>query len=89
MEILKPYFPGNGPTPSFYTHGGSLYALGLIYSGDRDQTVNDFILNAMKNPAYNSNETLIHGGCLGLGLSNLGAPEEEANLSNLKIWMFL
>ena len=83
MEILKPYFPGAAGTPSFYTHGGSLYALGLIHTGDRDQSVIDFILNAIKNPSNNSNETLIHGACLGLGLVNLLSSEEEQNLSIL------
>jgi 26S proteasome regulatory subunit N2 len=83
MEILKPYFPGASPNPSFYTHGGSLYALGLVHTGDRDQSVNDFILGIIKNPSYNSNETLIHGACLGLGLVNLCAFGEEENLSKI------
>ncbi len=81
MEILKPYFPGAAGTPSFYTHGGSLYALGLVHTGDRDQSVIDFILSAIKNPSNNSNETLIHGACLGLGLVNLLSSEEEQNLA--------
>ncbi len=86
MEILKPYFPGNSPTPSFYTHGGSLFGLGLIHTGDRDQNVNDFILSTIKNANNNSNETLIHGGCLGLGLVNLWSSEEAHSLSkSLKV----
>ena len=85
MEILKPYFPGNSPNPSFYTHGGSLFGLGLIHTGDRDQSVIDFILNAVKNPSYNSNETLIHGACLGLGLVNLNSSEGEENLGTFRI----
>lgn len=81
MEILNPYFPGQQATPSWFTHGGSLYALGLIHAGDRDQDIIKFILGALKNPAYNSNETLIHGACLGLGLVNLGSCDEEDNLT--------
>lgn len=80
MEILNPYFPGALATPSWYTHGGSLYALGLIHAGDRNQDVITFILNAIKNPVYNANESLIHGAALGLGLVNLGSCDEEDNL---------
>ena len=81
MELLKPYFPGNQPNPQWSTHSGSLFGLGLIHAGDKDQEVNNFLLNAIKNPSYNGNEILIHGACLGLGLVNLGSCDgEEDNL---------
>lgn len=81
MEILNPYFPGATATPSWFTHGGSLYGLGLIHAGDKSQDVIDFILRNIKQPAYNSNETLIHGAALGLGLVNLGSCDEQDNIA--------
>jgi 26S proteasome regulatory subunit N2 len=79
VDILQPYFPGATPNPSWYTHGGSLYGLGLIHAGDKSQDVIDSILRYIKQPAYNSNENLIHGGALGLGLVNLGSCDEQDN----------
>jgi 26S proteasome regulatory subunit N2 len=80
MEILTPYFPNSSPTPSWYTHGGSLYALGLIHAGDRDQKVIEHILSNIKNPTFNQNENFVHGAALGLGLVNLGSSAEEDNV---------
>ena len=77
MDILQPYFPGASPNPQYYTHGGSLYGLGLIHAGKKNQDVIDFLINAIKNPQNNANETIIHGACLGLGLVCLGSGEED------------
>jgi hypothetical protein len=54
MELLKPYFPGNTPSPNYYAHGGSLYALGLIHSNSKSPVVTDFITQAIANA--NGNE---------------------------------
>jgi 26S proteasome regulatory subunit N2 len=85
MEILQPYFPGSAQTPNVYTHGGSLYALGLIHQGHKNQEAIDYILNIIRNPGYNSNDMIMHGACLGLGLigfasSDLTLYEELKNI---------
>lgn len=77
MEILKPYFPNSTPTPNFYAHGGSFYALGLIHIGTRNPEVLNFLISAIKNPANNQNEVLIHGACLGIGLIGLASCDES------------
>jgi 26S proteasome regulatory subunit N2 len=77
MEILNPYFPGSSPNPHFYTHGGSLYGLGLIHAGEKNQDVINFLINAIKNPANQANEIIIHGACLGLGLVCFGMGDQE------------
>lgn len=32
MKLLKPYLPTDGVSSSFYSEGGSLFALGLIHA---------------------------------------------------------
>ena len=76
MEVMHPYLPGNLPTPKYYAHGGSLYGLGLIYYNTKNPEILSFLLNAIKNPTNNQNETLIHGACLGIGLVNLASQDE-------------
>ena len=68
MEILKPYFPSASGTPNYYAHGGAYYGLGLIHAGTNNAEILNFLIAAIKNPANNQNETLIHGACLGIGL---------------------
>lgn len=76
MEILRPYFPtGNAANPNFYAYGGSFYALGLINMGTRNPEVLNTLITAIKNPAYNQNEVLIHGACLGIGLTGLASAD--------------
>lgn len=75
MELLKPYFPGNTPTPNYYAHGGSLYALGLIHSNTKDPQVTSFILQAIQNA--NGNEQILHGATLALGLIGIGSEDTQ------------
>ena len=77
MELLKPYFPGNTPTPNFYAHGGSLFSLGIIHWKSKNQDHINFMLNAIKSPNNNQNEQIIHGACLGMGLIGLGSEDES------------
>jgi 26S proteasome regulatory subunit N2 len=76
MEVMRPYLPGNLPTPKFYAHGGSLYGLGLIYYNTKNQETLNFLINAIKNPTNNQNEVLIHGACLGIGLVGMASNDE-------------
>lgn len=81
MEILQPYFPGATGSPNMYTHGGSLYALGLIHHGDKDQDVINYLMQQIKSPDNNGNDQIVHGACLGLGMVCL-ASENDENHSN-------
>ena len=44
--------------------------------GTKNQEVINQLLAAIKNPAHNQNETLIHGACLGIGLIGLASHDE-------------
>lgn len=48
--------------------GGGLYALGLIHA-NHGGTIIDYLLNQLKGA---TNESVKHGGCLGLGLAAMG-----------------
>lgn len=76
MEILTPYLPNSSPNPKYFAHGGSLYALGLIHYNTKNQEVLNYLLNAIKNPANNQNEAIIHGACLGIGLIGFASNDE-------------
>lgn len=74
MDLLKPYFPGNTPTPNYYAHGGSLYALGLIHSNTKDAQVLQFITDQVA--ACNNNEQILHGATLAMGLIGIGSEDQ-------------
>lgn len=76
MEIMTPYLPGSTPTPKYYAHGGSLYALGLIHYNTKNQEILNYLLDAIKNPGNNQNEAIIHGACLGIGLVGFASNDE-------------
>lgn len=87
LRLLSPYLPSAGSSsgstsPSAYSEGGALYALGLIAaSGGRDValpttdgTSSDakvYLLEALRN--VSGNEVVQHGACLGLGLASMAS----------------
>jgi 26S proteasome regulatory subunit N2 len=87
LILLSPYLPSaagpGGPTsPSAYSEGGALYALGLIAAtGGRDETLPNrdggatdskaYLLEALR--AASNNEVVQHGACLGLGLAAMAS----------------
>ncbi|EGG01079.1 uncharacterized protein MELLADRAFT_50220 [Melampsora larici-populina 98AG31] len=73
MEILQPYLPG-GASSSFYSEGGSLFALGLINANHGGATVLDYIRNLMKN---SNSEIIQHGAALGLGVAGMSSGNED------------
>lgn len=77
--MLAPYLPGGGSSDAYETSAG-LYALGLIHAGYGSKVVPQ-ILEAL---AETTDETVQHGGCLGLGLASLGSarPEVADSLRN-------
>ncbi|KAF8442751.1 armadillo-type protein [Terfezia claveryi] len=68
MKLLEPYLPRQGVAAgSAYSQGGSLYALGLIYA-NHGTDVLDFLRTQFKTT---SDETVQHGGALGLGVAGM------------------
>ncbi|KAF8471780.1 armadillo-type protein [Kalaharituber pfeilii] len=68
MKLLDPYLPRQGvASGSPYSQGGSLYALGLIYANHGTDVLN-FLREQFKNT---SDETVQHGGALGLGVAGM------------------
>ena len=45
MTLLKPYLPGQTATPSYYAHGGSMMALGLIFQKTKDKVKFKYLVN--------------------------------------------
>ncbi|KAK3076264.1 hypothetical protein LTS18_013472, partial [Coniosporium uncinatum] len=73
-KLLEPYLPKDTPTPnSSYSQGGSLYALGLIYTNHGSQVLD--YLRTQFNKA--TEEVVQHGGALGLGLAGMATGSDE------------
>ena len=60
-----------------YSNGGALYGLGLIYTGTNDATIVDYIIDKTTNPTLNQNEVVMHGACLGLGLTAFASSNDN------------
>ncbi|KAJ4286238.1 proteasome regulatory particle base subunit [Kalmusia sp. IMI 367209] len=74
QKLLDPYLPKDSVSSgSHYEQGGSLYALGLIYSNHGTHVL-DYLLNQFQNA---SEEVIQHGGALGLGVAGMGTGSEE------------
>ncbi|KAF8251062.1 26S proteasome regulatory complex, non-ATPase subcomplex, Rpn2/Psmd1 subunit [Wilcoxina mikolae CBS 423.85] len=68
MKLLQPYLPQEGvATGSPYSQGGSLYGLGLIYANHGTDVLE--FLRKQFNAAQD--ETVQHGGALGLGVAGM------------------
>lgn len=52
-----------------YSNGGALYGLGLLYTGTSNQEIIDYIIGIITSPTHSQNEVVMHGACLGLGLT--------------------
>lgn len=80
MKILQPYLPTSnnvGELP--FQEAGALFALGLIHAGlgsgckeSKDAVV--YLRDALRQ--YSSNEQMVHGASLGLGLAAMGLNDE-------------
>lgn len=67
---VRKFLPGgDGNASNHYQNGGSLYGLGLLYTGTSNEEIIQYIVDVTTNPAYNQNEVIMHGACLGLGLT--------------------
>ncbi|XP_065841251.1 26S proteasome non-ATPase regulatory subunit 1-like [Oscarella lobularis] len=73
LSIMSTYLPKESGSPSIYSDGGALFALGLIHANHGGK-ISEYLLNQLKGA---SNEAVRHGGCLGLGLAAMGTAEPE------------
>ncbi|GAM89363.1 hypothetical protein ANO11243_074000 [Dothideomycetidae sp. 11243] len=80
QKLLEPYLPRDGnPSGSAYSQGGSLYALGLIYTNHGTH-----VLDYLRDQFHKTNEEVVqHGGALGLGVAGM-ATGSEAIYEELK-----
>ncbi|QEU59935.1 Rpn2 [Kluyveromyces lactis] len=76
-KIMEPYLPGNG-SKSRYIKGGSLYGLGLIFAGYGKEST-DYLKEQIQANSSSVGEedvdVLLHGACLGIGLSGMGSDD--------------
>ena len=78
QKLLEPYLPrenagAGGGAGSTYSQGGSLYALGLIYTNHGTH-----VLDYLRRQFKATNEEVVqHGGALGLGVAGMATGSEE------------
>jgi len=76
QKLLSPYLPKDNPAAgagSTYSMGGSLYALGLIYTNHGTHVL-DYLRTQFK---ATQEEVIQHGGALGLGVAGMATGNEE------------
>ncbi|KAF2453880.1 armadillo-type protein [Lineolata rhizophorae] len=75
QKLLEPYLPreGGGAGGSSYSQGGSLYALGLIYTNHGTHVL-DYLRGQFRRA---TEEVVQHGGALGLGVAGMATGSEE------------
>lgn len=76
QKLLDPYLPkenANAGAGSTYSQGGSLYALGLIYTNHGTHVL-DYLRRQFK---ATQEEVVQHGGALGLGVAGMATGSEE------------
>ncbi|EGP87662.1 unnamed protein product [Zymoseptoria tritici ST99CH_1A5] len=76
QKLLEPYLPKENASAnagSTYSQGGSLYALGLIYTNHGTHVL-DYLRRQFKNT---QEEVVQHGGALGLGVAGMATGSEE------------
>lgn len=74
QKLLEPYLPRTAnATGSVYSQGGSLYALGLIYSNHGTH-----VLEYLREKFRDATEEVVqHGGALGLGVAGMATGSED------------
>ncbi|KAK4635108.1 26S proteasome regulatory subunit rpn2 [Fulvia fulva] len=76
QKLLEPYLPkehANASAGSTYSQGGSLFALGLIYTNHGTHVL-DYLRRQFK---ATQEEVVQHGGALGLGVAGMATGSDE------------
>ncbi|KAK5257589.1 proteasome regulatory particle base subunit [Cryomyces antarcticus] len=74
QKLLEPYLPrSTSAVGSPYSQGGSLYALGLIYTNHGTHVL-DYLREHFKKT---TEEVVQHGGALGIGVAGMGTGSED------------
>lgn len=70
-KVFNKFLPENnqGDGANNYSNGGALYGLGLLFAGTSNQEILDYIISVTTNPTHSQNDIVMHGACLGLGLT--------------------
>ncbi|KAL8437901.1 hypothetical protein ACSSS7_000624 [Eimeria intestinalis] len=91
VKVLQTYLPGAGGSgvPPSHSEGGALYALGLIHSCLPNPKIRTFILGQLRHGDNTEKEAVLHGGCLGLGLTCLGDAADSEAYDALRTLLFL
>jgi len=61
---------------SKYANGGALLALGMTFAATKNKETLDHLIESFKNPGHQSNEIIIHGACLGIGICGMGSKDK-------------
>ncbi len=78
-KLLGPYLPNGGGSGSTYSQGGALYAYGLIYANHGAEAI-EYLTKSFTDA---TDEVVLHGAALGLGLAGM-ATGDESILEKLK-----
>jgi 26S proteasome regulatory subunit N2 len=78
MDVLGPYLPqpGQGGQTKF-SEGGALYALGLIHAGAGQSSGGQVVTYLSDALNHTHEESLQHGGALGIGLAAMGTGNDR------------
>jgi 26S proteasome regulatory subunit N2 len=77
-KVFQKFLPesNQGDAVNTYSNGGALYGLGLSFTGTSNQEIIDYIFGVLTNPTHSQNEVVMHGACLGLGLTAFASGNE-------------
>jgi len=74
LSLMATYLPKSSTTGSPYQEGGGLYAIGLIHANHGRGKITEYLTQQLDAA---TNETVKHGGCLGLGLAAMGTTDKD------------
>ena len=74
LERMATYLPADAGNTSPYQDGGGLYALGLIHANHGSEKMITYLIGQLKDA---TNEVILHGACLGLGLAAMATGRKD------------
>lgn len=81
-KLLQPYLPSN-KNPSRFIKAGSLYGLAIIFAGNAGREritrkLANILDDNIENIQEDATQILLHGTCLGLGITSMGTSDGQA-----------